>query len=288
MTNKKAFFIIMSLEIKYLGNLGNNLFQYCTSIIFTKNNNLFLETKISDKFKFLKPANFKQPKNFKLLDRYKQLLIKDIDFDLDKKEYPYSGYRRYKFRGYYQNTIYLNRYQDIILNIFKEIRDEYIKTINKNDILILIRTGEDFFHQYSDSEVLDPKYYLDILEKETFNNCYIYIYPQEDYYSKLYLELFDKYNPTIIKQSEDPLENFVIPFKFNKIICSNSTFHWWGCYLSESKIIYIPKLFGYFGTDIIRKHNDYYYEITNIRDRSIIVTNKFIEKEDLKLRTIIS
>lgn len=273
----------MSLEIKYLGNLGNNLFQYCTSVIFCITNNLFLETQISDKFKFLKPSKFKQPDNLKLLDRYKQILIKDVNFDLNNKEYPYMGYRRYKFRGYYQNTIYLNRYQDIVLDIFKDIRNEYIKNINHNDILVLIRMGEDFFHEYSDSEVLHPKYYLDILEKETFDNCYIYYYPQEDEYSKLYIKLFDKYKPIIIKQSDNPLENFVIPFRFNKIICSNSTFHWWGCYLSEAKIIYIPKLFGYFGTDIIRRHNDYYHDLTNIRNRSITIENKFIERDYLKL-----
>ena len=59
-------------------------------------------------------------------------------------------------------------------------------------------------------------------------------------------------------------------------------------YLSDAKIIYIPKLFGFFGTDIIRKHNDYYYDITNIRNKTISIDNKFIERDNLKSRTISS
>lgn len=278
----------MSLEIKYLGNLGNNLFQYCTSIIYCTNNNLFLESKISKKCYFLKINPYSQPKNLEQFVRFKQILIKDQNFDKSICDFPYHGCRRYKFRGYFQNTLYLNKNEDIVLNIFSDLRKEYIKNINNDDILVLIRLGDDFFHEATDSEVIDPEYYLNILDKETFNKCYIYIYPLEEEYSQIYLKFFEKYNPIIIPQSQNPLENFTIPLRFNKIVCSNSTFHWWGCFISDASKIYIPKLFGYFGTnDNIRSHNSYYYEITNIRNMSIPINNKFIEREDLKSRAIV-
>jgi len=264
----------MSLEIKYLGKLGNNLFQYCVSRLYAEKHELIIETDLPKRIHFIEFIEYKQP-ILKPLIKNKQIMIRDMHFNLQTCSFPYYGNRRYKFRGYYQNSLFLNNNSDRIMEYFKPYFSKKKIIKNKKDILVLIRLGDDFNH-FGDSEIIHPSYYTNILDKEVFNKCFIYLYPIKYQYTNVYLSYFKKYNPILIEQ-KDIDTNFSIPFYYDKIICSNSTFHWWGCFLSNSSTIYTPDKFGLFGIDELKKHNDYNIDMWNIKNKSIKSESKFVD-----------
>jgi hypothetical protein len=100
--------------------------------------------------------------------------------------------------------------------------------INNDDVLLLIRIGI-LFIKGKNSEVLDPGYYIQILEKYAFSKVYINIYPNNDVYSSYYLSYFLKYNPIILGKKTEKVD-FFLPNKFNHVISSNSTFIWWSLF----------------------------------------------------------
>ena len=133
----------MSLEIKYLGKLGNNLFQYCVSRIYAENHNLYIETYTPRKAYFIQFSEFIPPNILTKLVKYRQIRIRDMHFNNKTCSFPYHGVRRYKFRGYFQNSAFINKYSDRIMGFFEPYISK--KNIKKNikDILLLIRIGID-------------------------------------------------------------------------------------------------------------------------------------------------
>lgn len=131
-------------------------------------------------------------------------------------------------QSYFSKYDYIKPYKNMVREFFKPITK--IKR-NEKDLVIMLRSS---FHD--GSFVLPDSYYLNILEKENFNNLYVSF----DHYSK-HQSLFDKikkFNPILIEGNI--IEVFSEVTSFNKIIASQGTFSFWACFLSDAEKIYWP------------------------------------------------
>ena len=170
------------------GRFGNQIFKYITARIYAFNNKLDFSCR--EKFDN-KLIEFFEPKKYnnKAKGIYK-LTFKDFD---KNDNLLFFGNKRYIINDYFQNANYINMHINIIYSFIKHFNypiDYYFPyNINNDDVLLLIRIG-DFVHQGENSEVLDPGYYIQILEKYAFSKVYINIYPNNDVYSSYYLSYF--------------------------------------------------------------------------------------------------
>lgn len=144
-------------------------------------------------------------------------------------------------RGYYQNSSILNSYVSIIKN---DILDLPPILKNTRDVVMHLRL-DGFNHEGYNSHIIHPKWYISILDNLSFDTLYIVmdtkcgkVWHKQHEHKKKYLSYFSEYNHMIVSNNAN--DDFEFIRKFDKIICSNSTFCWWACFLSEASDIYIP------------------------------------------------
>ena len=226
----------MSIEIEYDGRVGNNIFQYVFARLLAVKNGLFLKTEFPHQ-EILRTTKheegdiFESPvmniENGGLYNSRQVRISKDNLYQILNKPLDKA---RYLIVGNFEDSSLYNYNEELIKSFF------HLDKIEKNteDIVVNIRLGGDFSYL---GLILRPKWYLNILEKETFKKLYIVgSRPDEQY-----LKFFKKYNPIIVET--DPVNDFHFIRKFDKIICSNSTYCWWAAFLSEASRIYISNKF---------------------------------------------
>lgn len=129
---------------------------------------------------------------------------------------------------------YFSKY-DYIKPYKKWVNNYYSKLIKQkrqdNSLIMMLRDSRD------DARFkLDPQYYLDILERETFDTLYVsydHFYKHQELFSKI-----KKYNPIFLES--DILTLFKEVTSFDKIIGCQGTFSFWACWLSNASKIYWP------------------------------------------------
>lgn len=141
------------------------------------------------------------------------------------KEYPNCKFIN---QSYFSKYDYIKPYKNMVKEYYKPlIKDKK----NNNDIVLMLRNS-----RIDGSFVLPDEYYLNIIERETFDNLYISLDHIERHQSLL--NKLQKYNPKII--NEKILELFSEITSFNKIIAAQGTFSFWACFLSNAEKIYWP------------------------------------------------
>jgi hypothetical protein len=156
-----------------------------------------------------------------------------------------------KLKGYFQTHIYADQVTELLheyLRIsaptpwFKDMKD---KASNSNPIVIHIRRG-DYMNSLSDFGVLDIQYYLralEVFDKDEFDSP-IWIFTDSPKMVKLEINNSSLSGALIIEPpiGSPPNESLILMSLCNKIIISNSTFSWWGAFLSSSDAIVVaPK-----------------------------------------------
>jgi hypothetical protein len=130
--------------------------------------------------------------------------------------------------GYFTKYEYVKPHKEKIKEYYKSLVKEKREG---NDIIIMLRNSRD------DARfVLPDEYYLDILERETFDNLYISL--DHSYQHSRLLSKLEKYNPKFLDGSI--LDIFSEITSFNKIIAAQGTFSFWACLLSNAEKIYWP------------------------------------------------
>jgi hypothetical protein len=259
----------MSVRIIYNGRCGNKIFQYVSARIFAEKNNLNLTTELDCEL-----LKTKQSKVFEEPEIKNGIAVNSNSFHDDEIEFQGNQFD-YIFNDYFQNCIYINKYQDLIPTFFD------LPSFQKNneDIVLHLRL-DDKVHtsdmtnptDWSDAEIIHPDYYKKILDSEEFRNVYIVVDKIKYEWEKKYLQHFEKYNPIIISQT--PTEDFMFMRTFNKIITSTSTFSYWSAFFSDAEKIYTLKNAGYLGMTT-RSHGPHVKELWNIKNKSITVDEKF-------------
>ncbi len=229
----------MSIEIRYLGGFGNRLSAYIWARLLAIKNNLYLETSFPDediKYSFpgkeiLSTTPHESGRIFKEPIEH----IIDVEFDYNGPEYfdKKLDPAHYIVEGFFQEANYYNDSYELIKTFFN------LDPIKKNtkDIVMVLRLA-DF---YREKLVINPGWYKSILNKEEYDNIYVVGCDHDDHY----LDYFKEYNLKVIQPTNNIGEDFHFIRSFDKIICSNSSLHWWASFLSEASTIYTFKKFAY-------------------------------------------
>jgi hypothetical protein len=151
--------------------------------------------------------------------------------------------------GYFQSESYFfdNR-KEIkkilkVKSLIKKPEQEYLNLIMEEEsIAISLRLGKDYFES-KNLNVCDDKFYLDSLKVmlNTVGNKNIFVFSDEVIKAKALLKNFNHYNITYI-ENQSPTQSLRLMYNCSHFIIPNSSFSWWGAYLSdfEDKLIIAP------------------------------------------------
>jgi len=261
----------MPVHINYKGRTGNKLFQYIAARVFSEKNNLNLKTDFpdNDTVEIL-------PNKIYVGDVHEnQTVIVNSHSFIDDEINFQGNNKKYIFDDYFHNGDFMSNNQNLIKSFFKPVNFEK----NTKDIVIHLRLFDYLHftdicnpHTWEGSEIINPSYYTNILDNETYDRVYIVTDEIRCDWEKRYLNHFKKYDPIMIQNT--PKEDFNFMMSFNKIINSNSTFSYWASFLSEAEKIYTFKNTGYYGRNLT-KVGDHVKNVFNIKNNSIIIDEGF-------------
>ena len=136
--------------------------------------------------------------------------------------------RRIVVRGYMQQYRYLHPYRHRIRQ-WAEIGQ--CKVLPEPDALVAhIRLGD----YAAQGWVLSPNYFHAVIAREKFSRLYIVTDEPES----PYLKGFERYAPTMVTGSSIESLRFIRCAR--RIVLSQSTYSWWGAFLSDAERIYYP------------------------------------------------
>ncbi len=150
--------------------------------------------------------------------------------------------------GYFQSEKYFEEYKDIIkqelrVNIPPSYKEkEMLNEINScNSIGISIRVGDDYKNSKS-LNVCNQEYYYNAMEyiNNISNECKFYIFTDDVERVK---NDFNFKHPVKFIEGFKDYESLRLMYSCNHFVIANSSFSWWGAYLSNNpnKIIIAPK-----------------------------------------------
>jgi hypothetical protein len=244
----KKYFVSCHL----MGGLGNQLFQVATTFALAKDSNNLLKEEIVPIFPFLTDQNVSRTKSYKdNILRKIHRIQENIKFLVYKERwFPYQQLPRYSIEykdnnlmldGYWQSYKYFDKYRDELKELFSP-RDEDLLKIKqydfKNSLSIHLRRG-DYLNHPTIHLNLPISYYEEafgIIKNFEIEN--IYIFSDDIKWCKNHLT-FIKGNKTFVEE-EDYIELYIM-WNCNYHIIANSSFSWWGAYLSNSKKVICPK-----------------------------------------------
>lgn len=266
----------MSIEINYKGRIGNHLFQYCFARMLAQKNSY----KLLSQWDYPELMRSTVHDGGKVVDDpiwyikdtlpFDELYIKNYDL-LDFFNKPLKDYR-YIVSGYFENSDFFNSNEELIKSFFKI---DYSNDEFPNDIVINLRLGDDFAEL---GRIIHPEYYTNILERETFDKVYI-VGANEN---EPYLKVFEKYKPIIVPNNVH--QDFHFIRKFNKIVCSNSTYSWWAAFLSNASIIYTPE----FNSPFLRScRNSIVVEVKYLKDYKPVTQYEVSQSLFVKLEKLL-
>lgn len=209
----------MSVQINYKGRFGNHLFQYIAGRLFADHLGLKLRTKFEEQ----RMVQMLPQEGGMVLGGPQKVLTDDDDIFG-------SGWfgGNYVLDGFFQNSDwYYSRRQKVM----EFAKPSPAPLVNKEDLVMNVRLGDFRAMDW----VIDPSWYLDILNSETFKTLHI-VTDQIDYD---YLSHFKKYNPIVVSSGRE--QDWVYLRSFDKVVCSNSTFCWWAMFFGSASKIYVFK-----------------------------------------------
>ncbi len=261
-----------NINIILKGGLGNQLFQYFTAYFLSKKLNMNLAVDVSN----YKNNNYRQFKLFNLLRINKNYFKNNKEnfflrkfkkihqfffFNNFKENNAFSYSEAFKelhdkkninLIGFFQSEKYFhaNRNEIIRLINFNSNRKSYnrklsSKILNSKSLAIHIRGGDyiAFEKENPNYGALSELYYkkaMKIIEKN-LKNFDIYIFTDDkSYFFKN--NFLNTYKYTLVDSGSDINDLYLMSLCKNFII-SNSTYSWWGAFLSiyRNKIIVAPK-----------------------------------------------
>jgi hypothetical protein len=270
---KKVF-----LTICCQGGLGNQLFQFIIGYILAKKNKINLRINIErynsynrqfelDRFPEIRKLNIVKIKDHKLYKILKILgVYKVINyFFYDNKIFENSPFifnedflkekivKNVSITGYFQSEKYFIHYKKIVLKLFRfpkikdKLHQKYLNLINnKNSVAIHIRRGD----YLNDPKVryihgiLGSDYYKKSISyiKKKLKNPFFFIFSDDIELVKKNFSFFNN-KKYIFIDTKSSINDLYLMSNCKHFIIANSTFSWWGAWLSKNKykIVCAPK-----------------------------------------------
>ncbi|MGL5239027.1 MAG: alpha-1,2-fucosyltransferase [Plesiomonas shigelloides] len=166
-------------------------------------------------------------------------------YNFDQKYYQLNHRNRDKvIYGYFQSEKYFLKSKRLVLDAFqiesdfseREIfyRDLILKT-DSNILAVSMRLGDDY-HNCQELNVCDAAYYKEAIGCffDKYKKLSIFVFSDEIERAKSILSIYDDVEITYVTGLSD-YQSLRLMSVFDKFVIPNSSFSWWGAYLSERK-----------------------------------------------------
>ena len=252
---------------KLQGGLGNQMFQYAIAYSYSKTVYLdfsFLKKHKSSNHQFtkrdfelslfprlkyyeftesLRNLYFSNNRKYRLLRKFFRIKIniirqKENEFiSIEKSNNIYLD-------GFFQSEQYFLSKRKELLSVFKfpalDKNNEAIKNeiiAHSNSVSLHIRRGDYLKEEVKKYHgILDQKYYDSAIEiiKKKYNDVHFYVFSDDENFAKE--KYGDSENFTIVEgNTKDAWKDMALMSFCKHHIIANSSFSWWGAWLSESK-----------------------------------------------------
>jgi hypothetical protein len=246
------------------GRFGNQLFQYATLFSVAKEKNyeygIPYDTKsLNEYYNFCLPECFlnltaKNSLNIPVLYHHKE---HTFDFDSSVFQIPDST----DIDGYYQTEKYFKKYRKELLYEYtfndniSTIGNEFLKNYKEKQIIsIHMRLGD--YVGYQDwHPICTKEYYINALNQLP-KDCVIFLFSDDMNIAKIHFKDFDR--DIIYPETNDKFVDMYLMGQCDYHIIANSSFSWWGAWLSSSKQVIAPS--QWFGPNVKHGWSDIYCE----------------------------
>lgn len=221
------------IVVKYIGRLGNNLFQYCLGRILATELGFDLIAEPIEGFP--NATSWKQSRDSHFFR--KRVLLKGHRLDLaamladDRR-------RRITLKGFFQRYEYYRSYK-------KQIRRDWLGPeiplqFPDDELTISIRAGDIWQKQtqrwiHPDYVALPFSFYEKILEQGNWNKVHVV---SEDRDDPMAQKIANRYGAEVYSGSV--LSDFNLLRSSSNVVLSVSTFSWWAAWLSSAKRVFAP------------------------------------------------
>ena len=227
------------INVNYVGRLGNNMFQYSLGRILAESMGMRLNSAPIPEFsKTFERVNPHQ------IEHYDPIVFNDHVLRINNQPVSVQDIVNLKDKtvyldGWFQRYEYYKPYKEKIREWF-QIEDIDVGQTNQ-DAIIHLRMGDCITGDLAkDPYVMPHGYFNKALELIDFDNLFICSDPETLNHPlfKNYMENFSQYCPTLLYG--DKMQDFRAIKSFDKIVMSQSTFSWWGAFLSDASQIFVP------------------------------------------------
>ena len=233
----------MSVSIECAGGLGNQLFQIATAYAYSRRykSTLYISNKKHDPRPFYWDS---------ILEKCKQFVTKTMPESSSWHEASACIYTEIPYRlnislhMYFQSSKYFNDYKDEIKELFSgtyTLPEHLQKWIEQKERVVIIHARRTDYLRNQDiinfHGPLTPDYYMNAVDRiKTIvdNPIFILISDDPSYWNQCNIE-----NSVILE--EDDITTFRFIQHFYYFIIANSTFSWWGAWLSSYRKVIAPK-----------------------------------------------
>jgi hypothetical protein len=213
------------VEVKYIGGLGNRLFQYCLGRIIAET--LGFKLKAAPIPGFSSTVRTVEGKDFSD-GAVQELGGNQIDLPAVLEN---RTPRKVLVHGYFQRYEYYQPFKDAIRKqwLIPDLQPPAQRP--GHEIVLNIRRGD-----YIQMGWATPfGFFEELLNSTRCDRVFIVTDVPED----PFFHRFKKYQPVLFHKT--PLEDFAMLLSFKKIVISQSTFSWWAAFLSEAGEIVVPQ-----------------------------------------------
>lgn len=223
------------IVVKYIGRLGNNLFQYCLGRIMATELGFDLIAEPIEGFP--NAISWKQSRDSYLFR--KRVLLKGHRLNLaailaDRRR------RRIALKGFFQRYEYYRPYKELIRADW--LGPEIPPRFPDDELTISIRAGDIWQQQtqrwiHPDYVALPFSFYERILERGNWNKVHVI---SEDRDDPMAQKIATRYEAEVYSGSV--LSDFTLLRSSSNIVLSVSTFSWWAAWLSNARRVFVPRV----------------------------------------------
>ena len=249
----------MTVEVHYIGHLGNNMFEYALGRILAETHGLalrcipaneqsggfssverasgivdrlnLLAAVFNDARQMLPGKNVDAPQIRYVIGEKQGWTGHGINLDELLRN---GGSNRIVLNGFFQRTEYYHPYRGLIRNWFKFKENVTSVPLQPRDVIVHMRQSLDMFMF---DRAIDLKYYETLLSGISLGGK---VYVCGLGLSEEVRATLAPFKPIYVDLSA--IETLKLLTQANRIVMANSTFSWWGAYLSEADEIYFPRM----------------------------------------------
>lgn len=245
------------------GRFGNQMFQYATLFSIAK----------TRKYDFGVPyskRNINEYADFCLPDAFPNLSAKDSTYisvqkNAAEKHFPYNAgifgiADNTDISGYFQSEKYFSDYRNDLLKEFEfnnQIKEkaENIRSITKEPVIsVHLRLG-DYLYLQGNHPICTKEYYQEAL-KQIPDDLLILVFSDEPKKAQQYFN--DFHRPVIFMENNDKFVDMAVMNLCDYHVIANSSFSWWGSWLSNSKKTIAPAIWFGDSPNVPKNWNDIY------------------------------